>query len=327
MPAPMPAPRSRGRDAHIDGLKGLLILLVVAGHVFVERVDQNALKWVLYGFHMPVFLGLSGYLLNVEKLHRQTVRQVVAGYLRILVPWVLASLVYAVATHRIHGPLDVIGLIVAPYFHLWYVPAVLVMIGLVYVIRIPPSWWGALSMPMILVGGILAGVGHHQPLLELTPLHDLLRAALLQKLLSLGGFFFLGVGVRARRREASAWQGLAALALGAIGLCGWAIFYAVPNPAAEVILFAAFNAGLVIALPAARLASLLALPLLAIVGRYSLYFYLWHPLVIRAARDRLAGLLPEAAALLGAFLLTFVVLVPLLLLARKSRRASLLLGV
>lgn len=57
----------------IDALKGILILLVIAGHFLEGRISENPLRYIIYSFHMPLFLVLSGFLLNRERLrHRGT---------------------------------------------------------------------------------------------------------------------------------------------------------------------------------------------------------------------------------------------------------------
>lgn len=49
-----------------DSLKGLLILLVVLGHAIQitlgAECDNNHLWNLIYSFHMPAFMAISGYL-------------------------------------------------------------------------------------------------------------------------------------------------------------------------------------------------------------------------------------------------------------------------
>lgn len=64
---------SSSRDLHFDGLKFLLIFLVVLGHL--TFVDYGiGVKRLIYSFHMPVFVFLSGYFTslnsNVEKQNK-----------------------------------------------------------------------------------------------------------------------------------------------------------------------------------------------------------------------------------------------------------------
>lgn len=58
--------KNRHRDQYIDALKGAAILLVVIGHSIQENIpnfDNNVVFRVIYSFHMPLFMFLSGYIL------------------------------------------------------------------------------------------------------------------------------------------------------------------------------------------------------------------------------------------------------------------------
>ena len=54
-----------GKNPSIDLLKGVLILLVMAGHAMELTHQQHLALWIGAGFRMPVMIGISGYLLNV----------------------------------------------------------------------------------------------------------------------------------------------------------------------------------------------------------------------------------------------------------------------
>ena len=55
------------RIKELDYLKGILILLVVAFHLVYFSELYPYAKRVVYTFHMPAFLLISGYLMNFEK--------------------------------------------------------------------------------------------------------------------------------------------------------------------------------------------------------------------------------------------------------------------
>lgn len=62
------------RIGELDYLKGIMILLMIAFHlVYIGELYPYA-KQVVYTFHMPTFLLLSGYLMNVEKPAKQFMR-------------------------------------------------------------------------------------------------------------------------------------------------------------------------------------------------------------------------------------------------------------
>ncbi|WP_281276902.1 acyltransferase family protein [Enterococcus pingfangensis] len=51
----------KSRDYQIDNIKGLLIILVVFGHMLLASSKEN--NWLLtliYSFHMPAFIFLNG---------------------------------------------------------------------------------------------------------------------------------------------------------------------------------------------------------------------------------------------------------------------------
>jgi len=66
----MEAPANNGsgrrpRNLQLDAMKGLAIFLVVLGHCIqsnVVKFDDNVLFRIIYSFHMPLFMFLSGYL-------------------------------------------------------------------------------------------------------------------------------------------------------------------------------------------------------------------------------------------------------------------------
>lgn len=52
--------REYERDASIDALKGLTVFLVVLGHIVAREADFHMLYNLIYSFHMPLFMFLSG---------------------------------------------------------------------------------------------------------------------------------------------------------------------------------------------------------------------------------------------------------------------------
>ena len=71
---------TRNRNTRLDSIKGLLILLVVIGHLIEHYLNSptNVLMYLgIYSFHMPLFILLSGYFFNPhqskEKLFQYTI--------------------------------------------------------------------------------------------------------------------------------------------------------------------------------------------------------------------------------------------------------------
>lgn len=85
----------RERNQMIDNLKGFAIVLVVLGHVIQtiyapDRYDANLAFKIIYSFHMPLFIFISGYLSGYkERLDFNWIR---GRFLRLGIPfwlWVL----------------------------------------------------------------------------------------------------------------------------------------------------------------------------------------------------------------------------------------------
>ena len=84
------------RELWVDMARGIGIILVFLGHS-----TGNPLCWFIYGFHMPLFFILSGYLFKQEKLGIYTVKLV----RRYLVPY----LVFCFANSILRIPYMLVG--------------------------------------------------------------------------------------------------------------------------------------------------------------------------------------------------------------------------
>ena len=83
---------SQRRIIELDYLKGVLILLVIGFHlVWFEQLHPFA-KQVVYSFHMPGFLLMSGYLMNVGKPPKDFLRML----LWLAVPYIVMESGYII---------------------------------------------------------------------------------------------------------------------------------------------------------------------------------------------------------------------------------------
>lgn len=118
------AGRGAPRDAYWDHVRLLAIALVVVGHS-IEKLDESgsmyALYLFIYAFHMPLFALVSGVFARAEPLTRRDGGRVVT---RLLVPYVVFSVIWAVVVWRVEGRFSLdLG---APYWHLWFLFALAV---------------------------------------------------------------------------------------------------------------------------------------------------------------------------------------------------------
>lgn len=118
----------------IDATKGGLILLVIIGHVLYGTLQDNAIRYYIYSFHMPFFLFVSGYLINVERLKAYSFRELLMHYSkRMLGVWCIAWCIFTALV--IHNDISLHGIvhnIAHPYYHLWYVPTLFFMICITF---------------------------------------------------------------------------------------------------------------------------------------------------------------------------------------------------
>lgn len=80
------------RIEELDFLKGICILLMIVFHLVYIGDKYPYAKQLVYTFHMPVFLVISGYLMRVEK----SSRQFLGTMLWIFVPYVVMESGYVV---------------------------------------------------------------------------------------------------------------------------------------------------------------------------------------------------------------------------------------
>jgi fucose 4-O-acetylase-like acetyltransferase len=114
----------------IDFIKGCLILFVIAGHILQGTLSENPARYMIYGFHMPLFVAISGFLIDYEKLAQIKFFDLLKKYLsRVIIPWTLAVVVYYIVTSGTGFNFkDMVLSFLFPYYHLWYVPAILLYI-------------------------------------------------------------------------------------------------------------------------------------------------------------------------------------------------------
>lgn len=102
------------RDFRFDFLKGILIFLVVLGHLIGEYKDNEVISLVwrcIYLFHMPAFAFVSGYFFN-QKDEK--------SFKRDLVPLFLFQILYEVFHVMYYRRISGYALHLTPYWTLWY---------------------------------------------------------------------------------------------------------------------------------------------------------------------------------------------------------------
>lgn len=87
------------RLVYIDILKGIAIILVVMGHMFVPYTDylQSPINQMIYSVHMPLFIFLSGLVFHLSQSKKATRTTIIKRALSLLLPFFCFSAVYCFA--------------------------------------------------------------------------------------------------------------------------------------------------------------------------------------------------------------------------------------
>ncbi len=111
-----------------DLFKGVLMILVIVGHLLIGTISGHLVKFIIYSFHMSLFIAISGYLSNADRLSRHSFAQLAYKYrFRVIIPWLIAVLVYFIIIYHPHYLItDLIKMIA--FYPFWYVPGLLLYV-------------------------------------------------------------------------------------------------------------------------------------------------------------------------------------------------------
>lgn len=119
---------SNERNNIVDCLKGSLILLVILGHVIqyglLDSFDENIIFRVIYSFHMPAFITVSGYIYAYSKIEKvNTINFIKKNIYRLILPFIS----WYIIKYFIEGVYNEItfldhikNVIISPDYGLWF---------------------------------------------------------------------------------------------------------------------------------------------------------------------------------------------------------------
>ncbi|MFB4424519.1 acyltransferase family protein [Streptomyces sp. QL37] len=148
-----PAPAKR-RDAYFDNVKYLAIVLVAVAHAWEPVMDGSrtarALYMVVYTFHMPAFILVSGYFSRSFDMSPPKVKRLVTG---VVVPYVLFETAYSLFKRYAGGEADASITLLDPFFLTWFLIAL-------FIWRVTTPVWQSLRhpLPVALAIAVLASV-------------------------------------------------------------------------------------------------------------------------------------------------------------------------
>ena len=149
------------RDLRIDSLKGFLIILVLLGHVItaVDNVNviNHAVMGLIYVFHMPLFILISGYV--TKNPAEQTPRQIWSRVGNIFITLVIFHLLSVLRRYFQDDTYNPI-IFSFPYGVLWYLMCLIYWRIMLYY---TPKWLlnrPVLNLAIALLISILCGLSH-----------------------------------------------------------------------------------------------------------------------------------------------------------------------
>jgi fucose 4-O-acetylase-like acetyltransferase len=188
---PPPARRSKPRDPFFDNAKYLAIVLVAMAHSWEPlRSDSRAVTaayTVVYAFHMPAFIIISGYLSRGFNGRPEQIKRLLTG---LVVPYVVFETAYSLVNRWAGGNPGYPVSLVTPYFLTWFLIAL-------FIWRITSPIWRMVRWPLPLAL-LIAALATTSPSIG-TDLD-------LQRVLQFLPYFVLGLSLRpehfqlARRR-------------------------------------------------------------------------------------------------------------------------------
>ncbi|MFB6774182.1 acyltransferase family protein [Streptomyces sp. NPDC056337] len=132
---------SRQRDAFFDNVKYLAIVLVGIGHAWGQILDGNrtveTLYRVLYTFHMPAFIVISGYFSRSFDLSPKRVKRLITG---VVVPYLVFEVLYTLHRRFSEDPQSDFSLL-DPTYLLWFLCAL-------FVWRLTTPIWQTVRWPL-----------------------------------------------------------------------------------------------------------------------------------------------------------------------------------
>ncbi|MFE9461150.1 acyltransferase family protein [Streptomyces californicus] len=153
--SPAPAPSAaRKRDPYFDNVKYLAIVLVAVAHAWEPVMDGSratrALYMVVYAFHMPAFILISGYFSRTFDMTAPKVKRLITG---VVVPYVLFETAYSLFKRYADDSPDTAISLIDPFFLTWFLVAL-------FIWRVTTPIWLSLRhpLPVALAIAVLASV-------------------------------------------------------------------------------------------------------------------------------------------------------------------------
>lgn len=150
------------RLVYIDYLRCIYIILMVVFHLVYIGDKYPGLKQVVYTFHMPAFLLISGYLANVEKRGKDFLRSmawILVPYVVMEVGYVIMASVLSIREHvdSLSFPLLCRMIFWKPIGPYWYLHTLILCSAVYYLVAKVVSRFGGGAVPLVSFLGPFSG--------------------------------------------------------------------------------------------------------------------------------------------------------------------------
>ncbi|MEU2762415.1 MULTISPECIES: acyltransferase family protein [unclassified Streptomyces] len=148
------APAAKKRDPYFDNVKYLAIVLVAVAHAWEPVMDGSraarALYMIVYTFHMPAFILISGYFSRSFDMTAPKVKRLITS---VVVPYLLFETAYSLFKRYADDSPDMAISLVDPFFLTWFLIAL-------FIWRVTTPIWQAMRhpLPVALAIAVLASV-------------------------------------------------------------------------------------------------------------------------------------------------------------------------
>lgn len=148
------------RNYKYDSIKGLLILLVILGHCIEKFEGGDMLYRIIYSFHMPAFVFVSGYFVKYNP------RRIFSN---LIVPYALFQPLYLfLEANYFHPEKDFVLQYTTPFWILWYLLAMILFSVTLPFISYEKTWAQililAITTSIALVVGLDSTIGYYMSL-------------------------------------------------------------------------------------------------------------------------------------------------------------------
>ncbi|TXS55161.1 acyltransferase family protein [Streptomyces sp. t39] len=214
LPTATEPPRPAGRDAWFDNAKYLAIVLVAVAHAWEPVMDGSratrALYMLVYTFHMPAFILISGYFSRSYRGKPHQLRRLLTG---IALPYVVFEAAYSLFARYAGDKPDQPISLLDPYYLTWFLAAL-------FVWRLTTPLWRVIRWPVPIALGIAL-------LAALTP--GIGADLNLTRVLQFLPFFVIGLCLRPEHFQLVRRREVRLLSLPLLAVAGVVAYWAAPR--------------------------------------------------------------------------------------------------